>query len=912
MPDNTPDNRDEQDQAHNPSQHDYEKKFEGGSTSKNLRNQEEQSASSGSGGSGSEDTSSTENVRQQEQSSGGGSSRDAGWTNNTTKEGGNRDRLNAVDAKWKRKKGPIAFIFALLAGGGAMAAFFSPGIALVQLKEVLLGDLNDQAAAMELRTDHILRAKLRTLDANFSICTNVVSIRCKFGTMSKRQVTKFKEAGFVIEPSEPDKRFGRTKVTSITFPENSDGSPGATVKTPQELKNHLNKNFDAISHIRAAFSPRFAGFWDAISSKVFAKFKTDKGKKVTGGNAEERDKSITSATAGEKAGLNENGFRTDENGRNYVIDDDGNKVYESGEGSDPGKFKELADREKANLASIADMASKSSATTKAVTGLWKGLSIAGYADTACSVYNGLRALSAAMKVTLVIQLVQFFMVYATTADRIYAGVATPEEVSHLGEKLTAVDTNETVVDEESVYAAGEGGEFVAEEHENPYYGMNAFDSAGYKTVAYNEAPTLTSRDMQYLIGGGFAGTMAGILDTIAKAVGGRDNIRGTCSKIQSWWARSIGLIGGIISGIGSFGTTTAITVGASAALGFAMPFIRATLADILTGHVVSGATDGVDAGDALFGGAAGLLGGLAMARGMKPAKASEIKAYMAATKETRDTYVAIQTREAQKTPWDINNQYSFLGSAVRKINPSLIKSTSSVAGAFTGITQILATGLSSIIPKANAALEFNPERYKKCSTDEGYRELGIDADVFCNVRYIMSDKQLAMDPLDTAEWMESNGHIEPDGTPKSDEYKEWITACTQRTDGWGETSNDDNVTDADIGKICMEVNEMHDNFAVFTMDKGIQEAMDEPPAGTSTEGADTPEEKKDDSEETGYFFDKSLQDTVITEEQFQPADQPKRFSGLVSDYVATLPEFPFIIKQSDANTTQTTLTKVTA
>lgn len=762
-----------------------------------------------------------------------------GWALKTgnDKDGGKKKGWGtALSPKNLRKKGPLGFlIFAMAGGGGLLSILFSPGIALVQLKEILLDDLNDQAKAMDIRTDHMFRAKLDSIQGGASICTKAVSIRCKFATMSDRQVRAFQRAGFTIDPSTPDKRFGRTKPVSITFPD------GTVVTTPTEMRNHIRGNTPALSALRKAFNYKFAGFSDPTSGRVFAGFKTDKTKKVTGGTAEERDKSITAATSGEKAGVGANGFRTDENGRNFVIDENGARIYESGDGSNPSRFKEIADREKASLSAIADAASKATSGAKAVGGVLatgiKGVNIIGPADTACTVYNTARAAAAAAKISRALQLVQFVMIVFVTADRIKAGVATPEEVTHVGDKLTAVDTQETIASDE----------IAGQEEENPDYGENAFDSAGYAVAAYNAAPLLNARDIQFAIGGGLVGGLSKVMDEVSKVLGGRNNIRHTCKVIQSWWARSAGLIAGVASAIGSFGTSTAISIGASVAIGFAMPFLVAELADIIAGTVVSGSTKGVDMGNASFAGAAALLGGMAMARGMKPGKSSEINSFLSATKQSRDDMIAVETYEAKKTPFDITKQYSFLGSAVRKVNPTLIKSTSSIAGAISSIPAFISLGFSSIIPTANAASEFNPERYERCSNDEGYRELGIDADVFCNVRYVMSNKQLAMDPLVSAQWMLGNGHINEDGSPLSDAYNTWIKNCTQRQSGWGETESDDNVSDADIGKICMEVNEQNDNFAVFTMDKGISEGMD---ADLSNGGTSSPE--------SAFFYDPAL------------------------------------------------------
>lgn len=837
----TPDTKDEQDQAYNPSQEHYDREFnkmtENYSSSaddlQKLENHANAGSSDDTGSDQSEKSDPNKNIDDAKTKEESGS----GWVNNVSSGSGDNNNKPATGKfNFLKKKGPMGAIIALIfGGGGVFTILFSPGMALVQLKEALLDDLNDQAAAMNLRSDHLLRAKLKGMQSG--VCAGKVSIRCKFNTMSKREVKAFRNAGFKIEPAEADKVFGRTKPTKITFPD------GTEITDPNQLRNHLRNSVEGRSAIRKAFNPKFAGVSDKISNSFFKRYKTDKSKKVEGDTKEERDKSITAATAGQQAGIGTDGKLKDEKGNEYVVDDDGSRVYAAepdgglpeGAKVDEGKFNDISERNKNNLDGIKEKAGNASVGSKAVSsalssGL-KGVSVLGAADTGCTVWNTARAVAAAAKATRLMQLVQFIMVFFNTADRIKAGDATPDEVSHLGDKITAIDSRKMVVDEESVWE-GEGDNAVAKPHDNPYYGRNAMDSAGMKTAMYNEAPELRSRDLQYTIGGGLTGSFTGVLDKIAELAGGRDKIRGFCSVVQSWWARTAGLIAGLVSAVGSFGATTVISIGASVAIGFAMPFLEAALADIMAGTVVSGATEGVDLGDAAFAGAGGLLGGLAMGHGMMPANKGQLKSYMAIADGVEREEIAVETYEAKDTPFDVQNQYSFLGSAVRKINPVLISSSSSVSAAIVNIPSILSTAFSSITPHADAANEFNEERFSRCGSDQGYSELGIDADVFCNPRYAMSAEQLALDPDEVAKWMIDNGHVEEEGSPKSDEYKDWIKHCTEREDGWGETGNSDDNSDEAIGKTCVTKDKDEDElerlkyFGVYFMDYSIQDTMD--------------------------------------------------------------------------------------
>lgn len=770
-----------------------------------------------------------------------------GWKNNFSGAKPKKDPFSFKDlfkpANLK-KRGPMAtIVIMLLGGGGFLGTFVAPGLGIIQMKEAFMKDLNDQLAATDITTDHLFKSKLKGLQAGASICGNVVSIRCKFGTMSKKQVAKFKEAGFIIEP-EGD---GRIKPTSITFPDDDQGNPGKRITNPNELSDHLRGNPAAQSQIRRAFNPKFAGITDKIANAVLLKMKIDKTSKIPSTDkVEDQEKAITQASEGTKGKISPEGYETDKDGKKYVVDEHGNKIYED---KDPGKFKELSDanlelRSKINE-EIAGAAPGAGAISKFFSNVGRGLRLTGSLDTACTVYNTARAVAALAKTARTLQEAQWAAsMIMTPADMTKDAAATQEITTFVGNKLTATDNNKTIKDNTTIKGVDNNGNLTYEEKPNPDYGKTAFDARGYKLAAYNNpldaSSPLTAREQQFTAGGGLTGNLSGVLDTITSTLGlgnnkdGRKAIRGTCGVIQSWWVRSIGLVAGLVSAVGSFGATTALSIGASVAIGFAMPFLQAAMGDMLAGTVASGKTKSVDAGNVGFVGSSHMLGKMAAGRGLKPSNLKTQKDYELVGKEVQDSYVASETYEARKTPFDIKNQYSFLGSIMWKINPTILKSSASVSGALVSIPSILGTAVTSILPVANAAEVFNEERFKQCQ-DQGYFELDINADVFCNVRYIETNKQLAMDPDAAAIYMETNGHIEADGAAKSDAYKKWIKYCTERDDGFGETSSDEPEDyDAETGKICMEESEQNDNFVVFTISKTVQDAMDSDPDSNSS------------------------------------------------------------------------------
>ncbi|HEU4830730.1 MAG TPA: hypothetical protein VFS65_00990, partial [Candidatus Saccharimonadales bacterium] len=792
----------------NPGQADADRKFSSG-TARSL-NQSEQEALGDIENNFDKNADSTQedsNIKKlQEKESDG-----AGWNNNFT---GALSRSSRSGGRFSfvKKKGPMATIIALvLGGGGIFSIMFAPGIGIVQLKEIMTNDLNDQLTAMDVRTDHVLKAKLSKTQALGSVCSNIINIRCKFGTMTKRQVEKFRKAGFTIDQVE-DSALGRQRIISMTAPD------GTKINNPQDLVNARKK--PAIrSALNKVYNPKFAGLSDAVSKRVFTKFKTNKTKKITGNTLEERNKAFIASTAG--VSVDASGIQTDEKGR-YILDTDGTKVHDTGETKD--RFNTLSEK---NSQIDTKAENVKSTGVKAVSGVLssglKGVSIIGAADTACTVYNSARAVAAAAKVARSLQLFQYAMVVFNTADAIKAGDATPEEVEYIGNMLTATDNRETIVDETSSIESVSSSGTEATLEKNPFYGKSAFDSPGYSVAAYNDAPTLTSRSQQYMIGGGLSGTLSVVMDDISNSLGGRSGIRDTCGVIQNWWVRGVGLVVGIAGAIGSFGATTVVSVGASLAIGFALPFLESALADIVAGQVVNADTKGVDAGDAVFAGSGAIFGSMAQARGMKPLNKSEIESYLALSNEVKSDDIAAAVYEAQDTPFDIYNQYSFLGSMVRTINPTVIKSSASVSGALSSIPSLLSSVFLGVIPQVNADEQFNEERFSKCN-DEGYESLNIDADIFCNVRYGLSTTELNMDTEEVLNYMINNNHINSQtGDAKSDAYKNFLTNCVNREDGWGETSQEG----GDTGEDCMKNDGPTMNFRVYTMDKSISDGMDD-------------------------------------------------------------------------------------
>ena len=733
-----------------------------------------------------------------------------------------------------RKKGPLALIATILFGGGGILAFlFTPALGLVNFKEMLMGDLNDQLSAYSLRSDAMLRTKIDQRTSGF--CSSSIKIRCQFSSMSSKQVERFRKAGFIIEEGDVRKNvFGRERIIRMQTPN------GDVINNPQDLRN-LSRDPAGRNLMLRAFNPAYMALSDGVANGTFRKLGLSKASWYD--PAKGARESARAVVSGERSGKIA-AIQTDPDKGQYVVDPESkasppnNRIYEA---DDQGRFNQaVADAERVagplNDRVNAEVPGK--AVSGVLTGAIKGASIVGIADAACTTYNVARTVAAAAKTARALQLAQFSMMYLNTADSIRAGTAEPEEVEFLATKLAEIDTTKEIIDEtQTITEEGSPSAVFAnlETSPNPNYGKSGYDSAGYAMVARNEAPRLTARELQYTVGGGLNGTFSSVTSDIAATLGGPEGIRDTCGVVQSWWVRGAGLAIGAIAAIGTGGASLIISVGGSIAVAAALPFLEASLIDILKGQVVSEDTDSVDAGNAIVAGGAVINGQIAQARGLKPLTLDGIQEYSTLAQEVKGDYIAAARYEAQAAPFDIMNQYSFLGSFARTLYVPATQMSSSVQGTFTAIPNILATSVSRILPKANALqAEVNIDRFTQC-TDAGYEELGIAADVFCNVRYGLSPQELQLDTIEVLDFMLQAGHIDGAGQPKSDAYKEYLQYCVNREDGWGETGQEGTGAEQDkyTGQICMEENATISNFRVYTLDKSIADAMDETEASVA-------------------------------------------------------------------------------
>lgn len=684
--------------------------------------------------------------------------KDSPWTNNF-KGGSDTSKKTPLTFKGVlNKKGPMGVIIALLGGGGLAVTSLSPGLLLVELKTIFTNDRDDSAPAIQINAETMIQTKVKSIKAKVGVCGAKLTIRCKWGTVSKTQLNTFKEKGFKIET---EKKFGRNVIKSFAMPD------GTRVEDPAELKA-LMKDPKYAAYLGSVFStatPYLSSFFNAVLNKLGL----SKLAKITGDTKDKINESI-------KAHIG-----TDAEGK-------------------PSKIAAVGEKAKG----LADKAGKA-------VGIQMG----------CLAYNLSRGIVAGIKLAKGATAIAFSLMFLNEADQIVAGDADPTVVGTLADRLTQTNTDPN----------------------DPTYGQSATDAPAFKTALYGDSNALPAYALEYVIGG------SAIAKTLQAGIDFVNNLTGSkrVTKIICKLAADVGYAQCVTSPAG------AAACGAMFALG---PTVVEPLLNKMVKSVVDQgskikitATEpiGAKAGELLGVGAGLLLAHKSSALGMKPASSgAEIGKYQAYTDEIRQQNVATQKYMAKADPFNIYNQYSFLGSLAHNLNLAAF-SSASIGSNVTQLFGTIPSALNSMVSNAGAAdgvfmkmLPFNPDRYNHCD-DDALKAAGIVGDMDCGVRFVLSAKELTMDVEDNLDYMINNEHVDDDdstGAAKSDDYKKFMEFCgPQREDPYGETSKpieEGSLDDDDwfTGKKCAEDSTEMSNFRVFTMRNTIDGMMDGPDTGT--------------------------------------------------------------------------------
>ena len=747
----------------------------------------------------------------------------------------NRVKSQAVKGfmKWK-KAGPIGAIIAAIAGVGSLSPLLV-GILPINVKEVLVDKFNDQLAVMDIRSTVITKNRIGNKTTS-GICSPV-TIRCKYRTMSSRQLNKLQKAGFKIEHEKTS--LGRIKPKSFEF-------DGKSISAAN-LYREASSNPSLKAALLKGYNPKYSAFTDSLHLKMTNRLRIMRGKIFTSTDPKKMRTDLTDSVSGRAHQLKVLGLTATEgdDGKTHYTDHKGNPI-DSAKAQDLIEKANSLDPEsiaKARLGGAGSQVAKS--TIKGVlTSTALGL---GAVDTMCTGYNLVRTVGSAAKYIGALQLMRYFSVFANTADRVKSGDATPEEVEFIGNMLTSVNSQ------------GKSG---TDSYGYQYAAYGTVNSVGIPKISSTITPSENSGSLSeeeaneilvadevlkyrngQIAGNDFMTSIVGLVDGGGTTT---DNADSVCDFMKSGWGQGIlittavgGAVVAFFSGGLSVGWGTVAQAAAMVGLGAAIALLTPKLIEMTAGTIIAGDENGNQAMNAIVSGAGVYNAQASQSRGLAPLSKEDAIIYQEKTSNTLKTYAAAERTEL--SPFDITSRNTFFGSMVHTILPYATNSTSSLPTKFVGIIKnSLLSPLKKSTAYADSVNEFN------ICQDSDYEKYNLAADPFCNIRYGLDTQALNTDPDVILDYMDP--YINEEGAPKDDnnDYAKFIKNCIERTSPIAAYTEEDGQ---DEGIDCIqgasgdpEKEKKHTMFRLFFIDQSIIEGMDEEPISTGTvEDGSSPE-----------------------------------------------------------------------
>lgn len=695
-------------------------------------------------------------------------------------------------SKWRARLKRAAPI---LSGGGLigitgfiLVGLASPSLLIVQMKEVMLEKFNTQLTSMDARTNKLLVSKL---SGTTSGTCGKISIRCKFSTMSEKQVAKFKAAGIEVIPDENTTITGRVKPIALKF-------NGEEIKAIN-FSSTANSNSAFRSALKQVYNPKFAGFTGKAWSGVASRFKINK-KTPELGAAEDKEKAKAKVNQIAKEGVEDTGSRLTVDGDDSCDSDDCMSKDKADTINEEARNLDGAAKDGSAAAEV--RSKLSGISTGSITSAFK---ITSLADNACMVYGADATLNYAGKAIRSAQLVRYAMIYLSIADAIKGGASPdPADIEVLGNAATSVikdsnDTTKTLVG-------------------------SATDSFGYKYAQYGDTGA-SEQSMQianrFLAGGGFVGTLAAATEAILEPIGGRKNAAALCGTLANPFVQGGSLLLGVASLFVPGANVVRITAGAigGVAVSTVLSILPSMLADIVAGTVTNDLV-GEEVGNAITSGSGALMSdALAGQNGNGLMTKEDAVAYNSLQTTTTDQYIADELLET--SPFDATNPHTFIGSIVSSLLP--LQSSSNPLTIATGL---FATSLSSIFPISNAESQANYEESLTICQDQDVVDAGYAADPFCNPIRGIPVKYLGKDPGAVIDSLVANGDLNADDESATSQYSDFISKCITN-DGPIGYSNLNAGFNVDEVSACMITNDTIADRYIFYMDSLINTAMDD-------------------------------------------------------------------------------------
>lgn len=691
-----------------------------------------------------------------------------------------------------KKQGPLAALISLVFGAGlGFSALFSPSLLIIHMKEIMVDRFNTQIGVLDARSTKLLNAKIN--QSTSGTCGQRITIRCKFSTMSEKQVTNFRNAGIEVEPSEPNAINKRTKPTAYIF-------KGERISAT-DFSRLSRADPEFRTALRQAYNPKFAGFqgkaWAAVSGILgISKAPTT----ISGQTDQERMASLNENTRN-----GEGGTRTPYTAADFKADDCDEDCQTNRAEEANAKAADLEEDAKSGEAAKRASSLLSGSPIDAVSGAVK---VTGVVDGYCQAYGALNALGYAAKTIRAIQLARYAMAFMKVADEIKAGgEIAPETVAFMGGILTEVTYDVSSTTRRIIKGS-------------------ATDSLGFKFAAYGDttaSPTSMSIASRYLAGGGLTGELIEFTNAVTSYFpNGRQGARDTCGVLANPVVQAGSIIGGValllVPGV-NVGKAIA-GVATSVVLQVGLAVLPSLLSDIVAGTVTEGIV-GEESGNAIASGACKIMcdslpgqNGNAL---MDKQSAIELAAL-------NDRVLATYAEDERNSlsPLDVTSRYTFLGSIVSTLLPSIDSFSRGGSGVLSSISSTLGLSLGSIIPKSNALTAEQYTASLNVCQDLDALEAGYATDIFCNVIRGIPPKYLDRDPLAVIDDLVTNGYLTSTTQTPTQEYRDFIAQCITGTEPPGYSGAGD--FNPDEAKECI-IDDDNANLYLHYVDQRVEGVM---------------------------------------------------------------------------------------
>lgn len=564
---------------------------------------------------------------------------------------------------------------------GAVTMFTPMGMPLLSF-----GQNATEARANASRSQNAVFAKKMEYTVNNDKVTaacakNVSSNACKRGTISERQKKLYEDGKFKVDAEKVGNRY---LIKSFTTPD------GIKLDTGKKFTNYLSTDFQFTRLVSRVHNVRALVF-----------------------NGGRMLKKVLIPLGLSKKPITENAPKDAEGRKKFL-----SKLFGMG---DQGTIDAEKTKEKIKI--------KADELSKGFKSGSKAVGAAAIVGATCTMYNGARLARDTAKAQRLISAMQrlmpFFQAYSQIRD---GGTIQPDAVSLLAGQITTRDKD----------------------------GLSALDAPEVKEL-FGAKNTGWSKSLQsyLLFNNPILKSADDIIETIDNAIrstpglDGAKSARAICREVNSWKTAAVQLaICGIGTAAGSAVPIAGTAVGfvttcvGQALAGFAAGFAGSVIANQLFEQVVlpwvvdtalSG-LPGVDAvgpelGTVLGIGAATLMNTVNRSNGLVPLKKKSLTAYNEATSETDKLYRQIQIADARDTPFDIYNQYSFVGSIASALNNQVVPLESRMNSGTLAFQRLFSSW--SLIPSALAIGEsqsvITADNLQPCN-DNWLRSVGYDCD----------------------------------------------------------------------------------------------------------------------------------------------------------------------------------------